>query len=228
MRILALDLDDTLAAVNKAASFEALELLRDVSATGCQVMLISGKPAAYLAGFARQTGIAAPIVAGENGAVLLGSPDFPPPWEHTIAISPEARSWLDGVAADIAGRWGDSAWIQPNRVNVSVFWRTGAAREEVIAAVAGHMARGGTAAGFRSFVHVDCAEIVAPGADKGAALRLVLDRLGIDAADAVAVGDSSNDLPMFAVAGTSIGLRTDAGDERFETIEDALRSLLTR
>jgi len=228
MRILTLDLDDTLAAVNKAASLEALELLRDISATGCQLLLISGKPAAYLAGFARQAGIASPIVAGENGAVVMGSADFPPPWEHTVAIPPEARVWLDDVTADLAGRLGASVWVQPNLINVSVFWRSESAKAEVIGAVANHMTRGGTAAGFRSFVHIDCAEIVAPGADKGSALRFVLDRLGIDAADAVAIGDSVNDLPMFEVAGTSIGIRMDSGDERFENVEEALRSLLTR
>ena len=48
--------------------------------------------------------------------------------------------------------------------------------------------------------------ISAPGADKGTALRLVLDRLGIGAEQAMAIGDHPNDLPMFACAGTSIAM----------------------
>ncbi|MGB1252935.1 MAG: HAD family hydrolase [Candidatus Promineifilaceae bacterium] len=43
-------------------------------------------------------------------------------------------------------------------------------------------------------------------ADKGTALRLVLERLGISAENALAIGDNFNDVPMFKVAGTSVAM----------------------
>jgi HAD superfamily hydrolase (TIGR01484 family) len=226
MRLVALDLDDTLAGSNRRASDEALALLARMSADGCTLMLISGKPAGYLAGFARQMGVGSPVIAGENGAVIMASPDFPPLWERTVTVAPESRAWLERVGDEVTRDLGDDAWLQPNRVNLTVFWRSVEAREKVIATVAANMDDHGTANGFRSFVHSDCSEIVAPGADKGAALAYVLDRSGIASADAVAIGDSANDLPMFEVAGLSIGIGTSEGDRRFDDIEAALRWLL--
>jgi hydroxymethylpyrimidine pyrophosphatase-like HAD family hydrolase len=44
------------------------------------------------------------------------------------------------------------------------------------------------------------------GADKGSALRLVLDRLGIPACESLAIGDNFVDLPMFSVAGISVAM----------------------
>ena len=49
-------------------------------------------------------------------------------------------------------------------------------------------------------------------ADKGSALTLACQHLGIEMAAAVAVGDAENDLPMLAVAGTAIAM-AQAPDE---------------
>jgi hydroxymethylpyrimidine pyrophosphatase-like HAD family hydrolase len=48
--------------------------------------------------------------------------------------------------------------------------------------------------------------VSAPGADKGTALRLVLDRLGVDPALTLAIGDNPNDLPMLACAGIGVAM----------------------
>jgi Cof subfamily protein (haloacid dehalogenase superfamily) len=53
---------------------------------------------------------------------------------------------------------------------------------------------------------VESLSISAPQADKGTALRMVLQRLGIAPEQAVAIGDNANDVPMFKVAGTSIAM----------------------
>lgn len=49
-------------------------------------------------------------------------------------------------------------------------------------------------------------EICLLGTNKGSAIELVLDHLGLDAADAVGVGDSWNDVEMFEVCGTSVAM----------------------
>ena len=50
------------------------------------------------------------------------------------------------------------------------------------------------------------AEITPKGVDKGRALTAVARLLGVDPADCAAVGDSANDLPMFARAGASAAM----------------------
>ena len=52
--------------------------------------------------------------------------------------------------------------------------------------------------------------ITAPGVDKGSALRALCGSLGIALSDAVAIGDSEGDIPMFTVAGTSIAMADGA------------------
>lgn len=49
-------------------------------------------------------------------------------------------------------------------------------------------------------------ELLHPEVSKGNALRIVCDRLGIDPAEVLAVGDSFNDLSLFAAAGVSAAM----------------------
>lgn len=49
-------------------------------------------------------------------------------------------------------------------------------------------------------------EISARGTTKGSAIELLLAHLGLDAADAVAIGDSWNDVEMFEVCGVSVAM----------------------
>ncbi len=49
-------------------------------------------------------------------------------------------------------------------------------------------------------------EIFGPGADKGSALRFVLDRVGVQVKNVMAIGDNSNDLPMMRTAGVAVAM----------------------
>jgi hypothetical protein len=51
-------------------------------------------------------------------------------------------------------------------------------------------------------------EVTDPAADKGTALAWVARRLGIDREAVAAIGDSDNDVPMFAHAGRSYAVET--------------------
>ncbi len=56
------------------------------------------------------------------------------------------------------------------------------------------------------FSHVNFLEIMRSGVSKGHAVAALRDRLGVAASDVVAIGDSENDLSMFAVAGRAIAM----------------------
>lgn len=56
------------------------------------------------------------------------------------------------------------------------------------------------------FVYVDRNERSPRGVHKGAAIGAILERLDIDPADAIGVGDNWNDAEMFEVRGTAIAM----------------------
>lgn len=56
--------------------------------------------------------------------------------------------------------------------------------------------------------------ILPRNADKGTALRFVAGKLGIPLAQALAVGDNPNDMPMFATAGASVAMGNAPPDVR--------------
>jgi Cof subfamily protein (haloacid dehalogenase superfamily) len=64
----------------------------------------------------------------------------------------------------------------------------------------------------RSYTGSMLITITAAGVDKGSGLLALCRAANIDPADAVAIGDSEVDLPMFAVAGTSIAMGNAADD----------------
>ncbi len=49
-------------------------------------------------------------------------------------------------------------------------------------------------------------EVMAGGIDKGEGLRFLLDRLGIDPSEAMALGDGGSDLPMLRMAGVGVAM----------------------
>ncbi len=49
-------------------------------------------------------------------------------------------------------------------------------------------------------------EVTLPGVDKGAALLAVVEHLGMDVRDAIAIGDGGNDIEMLQVAGVGIAM----------------------
>ena len=70
-RLLVFDLDGTLAQVGKGMLPEDIEKLLSLEKEGYTIVICSGKPSYYLCGFARQIGLANPILVGENGATPL-------------------------------------------------------------------------------------------------------------------------------------------------------------
>ena len=67
-------------------------------------------------------------------------------------------------------------------------------------------------------------ELVSRGCTKGTAMDLLMARHGVDRADCVAIGDSTNDLPMLEAAGMSVAM--GSGDPRiFDMVDYVTASL---
>lgn len=78
-------------------------------------------------------------------------------------------------------------------------------------------------------------EIGLVGVTKGSAIIEVLDLLGIDPTDAIGIGDSWNDAPMFEVVGTPIAmgnaapeLQRLAGDVTTAVLDDGIHNAFSR
>lgn len=78
----------------------------------------------------------------------------------------------------------------------------------------------------------DWVDFVPFGTNKGSALRIMLDKLGIAPEEMIAFGDQENDLEMLALAGTSYAMSTapaavkKIAAKTTETVEEVLRELL--
>ncbi|MBQ8558693.1 MAG: HAD family phosphatase [Tyzzerella sp.] len=78
----------------------------------------------------------------------------------------------------------------------------------------------------------DWIDFVPFGINKGAALRIMLEKLGIQAEEMIAFGDQENDLEMLQLAGTSYAMATAPDSVKqiatatTETVEEVLRELL--
>ncbi len=222
-RLVALDLDDTLAPIAKPASMEAVSCLRALEERGTVIALCSGKPLYYLTGFARQLGLSRPYLIGENGATLQEGVALPPKerlvlTKETAAIRALAKR-KEELADLIPG-----LYFQPNDCGLTPFPTS---KEEYDAILAFDDAR--PIPGVKRYRQCDSIDFAPQDVDKGKALAFLAKRLDIPMEEVVAIGNAENDAPMLEVAGLSIKIGDDPrleADLSFPCVEEALRHLL--
>ncbi|MDR0350246.1 MAG: Cof-type HAD-IIB family hydrolase [Coriobacteriales bacterium] len=220
-KLVVFDVDGTLAPIGEALFPVAQEWLATVH-KNTTVALASGKPLAYLCGLCRAHGLKDLVLIGENGAQLQWGYDFPPRRHESLPFDPTLINSLKAISAAIKHRFGDTVWFQPNQVTASPFFADAEVREELKAFIGSQVKEED---GVQVFEHVDCFDLCPRGLDKGAALRYLREKDGFAVSDIAAVGDGSNDVPMFAEAGYSIGL-VESGDATFDyPVDVACRSL---
>jgi Cof subfamily protein (haloacid dehalogenase superfamily) len=231
--LVAVDLDGTLLTGEGVLAPEGARALAHAAQSGVRVVLATTRNPGSVRGFCRALQIDDPIVC-TNGAQVWGSPTGPVWARHvidrevalSIARLADDRGWELSTTVDATTYWrqrpGQSLGPLVSRPNITVVASNAAAivgdpvrilvfQPGAVEAI-GALCRSQFAEqcyvetyyGPDGTVESMC--ISARGADKGTALRLVLDRLGIDPARALAIGDNPNDLPMFACAGTSVAM----------------------
>lgn len=121
-----------------------------------------------------------------------------------LGVDDEQADLLDAVLSDASGRYTPVADADLDQIAKAVFVSSrsdtvdSAQRDlgERFHVIPGSMPLPGGSNG----------EISLRGINKGAAIIEVLDILGLDAKDAVGIGDSWNDVEMFEVVGTSVAM----------------------
>lgn len=201
-KLIVFDLDGTLAALGKGILPEDLALLRRLEDAGARIAICSGKPTYYLCGLMRQVGLRAPVLVGENGAVIQLGVDLPPRDYFVVPYSDAAKRSIrllrDALERDVPGMW-----YQPNEVGLTPFPRDEAefaAVQRVIDALAPELRD------VIVYRHCDSFDITPDGVTKKSGLARLGALLGITAQETAAVGDGVNDYPMFEYAGFSVGV----------------------
>ena len=201
-KLIVFDLDGTLAALGKGIIPEDLALLRELEENGARIAICSGKPTYYLCGLMRQVGLRAPVLVGENGAVIQLGVDLPPRDYHVAPYSAGAKRSIR-LLREAIERAVPGMWYQPNEVGLTPFPRSEAEFEAVQRCIDALAPQLEDVIVYR---HCDSFDITPDGITKKSGLARLGALLGISAQETIAVGDGVNDYPMFEYAGMAIGV----------------------
>ena len=94
-----------------------------IAPDGYLLIFASGKPASYVSGVIRQTGLKDVIIVGDNGGVIWFNHAFPPKEPFIMEMESAAADELRVVRDAITKKFGDNVWVQPNQLTYSLFSR---------------------------------------------------------------------------------------------------------
>lgn len=227
IKLMVFDLDGTLADLSTGIQPRNVARLRALEDRGVRIAICSGKPTYYLCGLMRQVELRAPVLVGENGAVIQFGVDLPPRAYHVAPYSDAARRSIrllrEAFEAAVPG-----LWFQPNEVGLTPFPRNDAEFDTLqgcIDALAPQLED------LIVYRHCDSYDITPSCITKRSGLARLGTLLGIAPEETAAVGDGVNDYPMFEYAGLSVGVNVqDAGrvDRNFGTPDEALEFLMAQ
>lgn len=227
IKLMVFDLDGTLADLSTGIQPRNVARLRALEDRGVRIAICSGKPTYYLCGLMRQVELRAPVLVGENGAVIQFGVDLPPRAYHVAPYSDAARRSIrllrEAFEAAVPG-----LWFQPNEVGLTPFPRNDAEFDTLqgcIDALAPQLED------LIVYRHCDSYDITLSCITKRSGLARLGALLGIAPEETAAVGDGVNDYPMFEYAGLSVGVNVqDAGrvDRNFGSPDEALEFLMAQ
>jgi hypothetical protein len=247
IKLMALDLDDTLLREDLTISFHTKNVLKKVEESGVIVMLASGRSPAAMDRYARDLGMhkRPGYLVCNNGTTILES--------HTGAIVKEFFLPIEAALAvyDLVDAEGfpvqiyDEGTIYVSRRNeyADIDQKLTGQRQVVVDNFRSFLAAGAqkmvipgdpsllrpletllkTFIGDRVTIFTSkpyFLEILPPATGKGEALAVVAQMLGIDRSQVMAIGDSMNDESMIRWAGFGVAMAN--GDARIKAIAKAI------
>lgn len=216
IKLLAFDIDGTLAKTEEAIPPKISARLRELENNDIQIFLISGRTASYLAGLARGIGLKKPLVAGENGGVVFNPLNL---WEQKLDAIPEEV--IQEMKAVLLRRFGD-LWFQPNQTMLTAAPKDLSRIDELYEVVLS--LEPVSRYDFKLHKYYDAVEVLPKKNSKGKALAVVKQYLGLTTEEVVAIGNTIVDIPMkpeakeFLFIGDSVN---ESGIQNFKSIEEA-------
>lgn len=226
--IVVFDLDGTLARLGEATEPECVELLRRIRESGARIALSSGKPTFYLCGYARQLGLCDAFLIGENGAVIVEGVGLPPARFEMARLPEKTKKALKELREKMEAAFPDGIWYQPNETALTPF----PYRQDIFPPLRKMLEDYITPEmELAVYEHSDCFDVEYSALDKGVGLMSLARITGTPTEEMIAVGDWTNDYPMFRVAGYSVGIRLpepERASVNFPTLKEALLHILER
>jgi len=240
IRLVALDLDGTLLNSSDGVSEANARAIRRVRERGVVVVLCTSRWFSLAAHTAKELRLEAPLIC-QNGAQVRALDDHSDLLHlrmdlqaaREVAAFMDSRSetslvCIDDVSYLRSSREVDRSQLPPDVLLTSrlsdvlsapptAFLLFGKEAVDALEAAFAEKYRGvlNVARGY-SAAYPHYANVVHAGADKGSALRLLCDHLGLDVRQALAMGDSGPDVSMFRVAGFSVAMGNAPPEVRAE------------
>ena len=222
------DLDGTLAKVGEEAKAETVALLHKIRDQGASIALSSGKPTFYLCAFARQLGIQDAVLVGENGSVIQLGTALPPSIYRKAEIPTATKNALKTLREMLEATFGDRIWYQPNETALTPFPAYQEDFPKIREILDGFLT---PEMEICVYEHPDCFDIQYRHLSKGAGIQRLAEVTGITPENMISVGDYTNDYPMFAETGYSVGINLPdptRATVNLPTIHDALTHILEK
>jgi Cof subfamily protein (haloacid dehalogenase superfamily) len=236
IRLVALDLDGTLIGDDLRLPPRTAATIRAVVAKGVHVALVTGRMTSSALPYARELGLRAPLVGLQGalvrempspgsprlGRLLLHRPLAPDvardaiAWCRAEGLTPHVNHLERMVIpagderAEDYSRWNFGrvlvvpdldAWVRRPVTKVISVAPPPRADEVLPRARAAFAGRADPTVSHPMFL-----EFLAPGVNKGLAVRFLARRLGVELRDALAIGDQLNDREMIAEVGTGVAM----------------------
>ena len=236
IRLVALDLDGTLIGDDLQLTPRTVATIRAVVARGVHVALVTGRMTSSALPYALELGLRAPLVGVQGalvrempvpGSTRLGRLLLHRPLPADVAR--DAMAWCraagltphvnhlermvipagDEPIADYS-RWNFGrvilvpdldAWVRAPVTKVIAVGPPPLADQALERARADFAGRADPTVSHPMFL-----EFLAPGVNKGRAVRFLARRLGVDLRDALAIGDQGNDVEMIAEVGMGVAM----------------------
>jgi len=206
IKVIAADVDGTLTeGVSFLLDIDAIKALRDLERHGLKVILVSGNSRPVTLTLKRYLGTSAPVVF-ENGC---GYGDFT--WEETVPDKSSclvAREAADTLLKVLSVKGWRPSWQNPwRKCDFAINAPEGKTSEEdakkayKILEELGYLKQGLAVLVSRHAVHImpkDCG--------KGKGVKRVVEKMGYDMSEVLAVGDAENDLEMIKMAGVGVAV----------------------
>ena len=227
IKLIAFDVDGTLAKLNTNITQKDSILLRKIYDKGVKIMILSGKPTSYLAGFTRQIGRKNIIISGENGINVHFGCEFPPSESYTYPLTQNQLDTLERIKKEVKELNGNF-FFQPNLISVTPFFLDEESKE-LLFNYSKKIKE--SQKEIDVYFHSDCVDFTPKNVSKGNSLKYVLDKHNIKQDEFITVGDGENDIPMLEISnqryiiGNKISI--DKG-VHFKTLNEALAKILTK
>ena len=205
---LAVDVDGTLTDGQQAVDPRVLPVLRNWNAP---VVVATGKSLPYPVALCQFAGIPTRVIAENGGVTAIADTD--------AIVYDGDREAAQAVLDEYVAAGHSPGWRETDFVNRWRETEVAVAREQPLEPLEVIAADHGLEVVDTGYAY----HVKDPGMSKGTALRTAASELDIDPADFLAVGDSTNDVSTFAIAGDSVAVANadDAALAAADRVTDA-------